>query len=141
MASTSCSCSRAPPLWAPHGTSTWAPGLDPCSSEADTLENELHKNSPRELTGLGGGAGPFASPYLLTKTKNSSCPCKLFQPKVSLRAGPKLLILWLSPTTVSSVFEEWQLEILKGERVFQEQHKQSQRHFLGRASTPEVGPA
>lgn len=51
---------------------------------------------------------------LLAKTKNSSCPCELFQPNVSLRAGPKLLFLWLSPhSCLFHVFEEWQLEILK----------------------------
>lgn len=56
---------------------------------------------------------------LLIKTKNSSCPCELFQPNGSLRAGPKLLFLRLSPHHgLFHVFEEWQLETLKGETVF-----------------------
>lgn len=41
------------PSVAPRGTSTWAPGLDRCNSEADTLENELPQKQPQRIHWVG----------------------------------------------------------------------------------------
>lgn len=45
-------------------TSTWAPGLDPCSNEAATLENELPPKQPQRTHWVGWRCWPICQSML-----------------------------------------------------------------------------